>query len=157
MDITSLFRTYKDDVFRFALSFVKDVALAEDICQDVFLSLVKLSQSGERIVQGKVKSWLMTATRNTSLNLLKKRGFESATESDSLALEATTTDTYDFEFFALLACLDDTDKQIVTLHIVNGLKHHETAQVLQLKAGTVRQRYARALSAIKTDMEESDL
>jgi len=52
--------------------------------------------------------------------------------------------------------LDETEQQIVVLHIVNGLKHKEIAQILDMKPGTVRQRYARSLKLIKQTLIEGN-
>jgi RNA polymerase sigma-70 factor (ECF subfamily) len=146
MDIAAIFQAHKNDVFRFALSFVRDTALAEDITQDVFLSLIN-----SREVIAKPKPWLMTCTRNTALNLLKKRSFEFT--ADEIPVTAVSDDAMkNLEFFEMLDCLSSTDRQIVTLHIVNRIRHSEIAQLLGLKAGTVRQRYVRALKTIKEDM-----
>jgi RNA polymerase sigma-70 factor (ECF subfamily) len=144
MDIAGLFGAHKNDVFRFALSFVRDVHSAEDVTQDVFAALI---QNQDSVNPAKVKSWLMTCTKNTALNIIAKRSREAGEIPDSAAY----ADKSDLEFFAMLDCLDDIDRQIITLHIVNGLKHHETARVLELKHGTVRQRYARALKSIKEE------
>jgi RNA polymerase sigma-70 factor (ECF subfamily) len=153
MDIAELFVKHKNDVFRFALTFVRDCSLAEDITQDVFVTLVQNREGANSPNPAKIKSWLMTCTKNTALNMIRKRSREAGESPENLEnLEsASTSDKSDLEFFAMLDCLDDTDRQIVTLHIVSGLKHHETARVLELKPGTVRQRYARALKSIKEE------
>lgn len=56
----------------------------------------------------------------------------------------------------MLDCLDETEQQIVVLHIVNGLKHKEIAQIMDMKPGTVRQRYARSLKLIKQTLIEGN-
>jgi RNA polymerase sigma-70 factor (ECF subfamily) len=150
MDIAGLFAAYKTDVFRFALSFVRDTSLAEDVTSDVFVALM---ENRERISRSKVKSWLMSCTKNTALNLLRKRSHEVGEISDVQTGQASSSDVYECEFFAMLEVLDDIDRQIVTLHTVNGLKHNETARVLELKPGTVRQRYARALKTLRESIE----
>jgi RNA polymerase sigma-70 factor (ECF subfamily) len=145
-DISGLFEKYKTDVFRFALSFLRDTHSAQDITQEVFLSLI---QNQAQIKNGaRVKSWLMTTTRNLSLNVLNKRGRESA-DSDKSLDELPVRDESDFEFFAMIDCVEEIDRQIITLHIVTGLKHSQIARIVDLKPGTVRQRYARALKTIK--------
>jgi RNA polymerase sigma-70 factor (ECF subfamily) len=145
MDITRLFEKHKTDVYRFALSFVKDLHTAQDITQEVFL---RLMQSQSQIHDlSKIKTWLLTTTRNLSLNTLKNRSRETEIPDDLPADSATNLD-----FFAMLDCLNETDRQIVTLHIVTGLKHRETAKIMDLSSGTVRQRYSRALKIIKENL-----
>ena len=43
-NIESLFRSYKDDVYRLALSYTKSIQEAEDVCQTVFLKLLQKKQ-----------------------------------------------------------------------------------------------------------------
>jgi RNA polymerase sigma-70 factor (ECF subfamily) len=139
LQIEELFQQYKDDVFRFALSILRNVHLAEDVTSEVFLSLMQTAN----VV--KPKPWLMTAAKNAALNAIAKQRHDT---DESELLTQGVTDEYKIEFFAMLDCLDELDRQIVTLHIVNGLKHNETAKVLDMKAGTIRQRYTRALKTI---------
>jgi len=148
--VDRLFVSYKNDVFRFALLLVGDYQLAEDVTQDVFIkaleSLVNLRD------RGKVKTWLLSITRNTALNLIRRRGFETAGEEEFFS-GIPHTDASNLEFYDMLACLDRDGQQIVTLHIVNGLKHREIASVLDMQPAAVRKRYARALETIKNSLE----
>lgn len=145
ISIADLFNKYKTDVFRFSLSFVRDTHTAEDITGEVFLALI---QSQDKIRDlSKIKSWLLTTAKNLSLNALKNQGKETQIPED---LPENTES--DLEFFALLECLCEEDRQIVTLYIVTRLKHHEIAKIVGLSPGTVRQRYSRALKTIKENL-----
>ena len=39
-DVMELFRLYKDDVYRLAVSYTHSIQDAEDVCQTVFLKLM---------------------------------------------------------------------------------------------------------------------
>ena len=147
-NITQIFETYKTDVFRFALSITRDIHLSQDITQDVFLSLIKNAYQIQDME--KIKSWLLTTTKNIGINTLKKRSYEAG-ETD-ISLSVAEIDIYQAEFFAMLDCLDEADRQIVVLHIVNGLKYREIALIVHMQPGTVRQRYARSLKRIKQNL-----
>lgn len=151
LNISQLFDTYKTDVFRFALSITRDVYLSEDITQDVFLKLIQNINQIEDAA--KIKSWLLTTTKNLTLNIMRKRSFEMCETYESLSVKE---DNYQSDFFSMLDCLDETEQQIVVLHIVNGLKHKEIAQIMDMKPGTVRQRYARSLKLIKQTLIEGN-
>lgn len=146
--ITQLFEMYKTDVFRFALSMTRDTFLAQDITQQVFLNLI---QSIDLIADiSSIKSWLLTTTKNITINMLRKRSFE-ASQYD-MPMSAAQNEGSQMEFLEILDCLDETSRQIVVLHIVTGLKHHEIAPIVGLKPGTVRQRYLRSLNLIKKNL-----
>jgi RNA polymerase sigma factor (sigma-70 family) len=146
--IAQIYDAFKTDIFRFSLSIVRDIDIAQDVTQDVFLNLLQsISQISDR---GKIKSWLLSTTKNVSLNMLRKRTFEISEEDTSSS--EIQSDTYHSDFFDMLDCLDEIDRQIVTLHIVAGLKHREIAVIMSLQPGIVRQRYVRSLKHIRNNL-----
>ena len=63
--------TYADMILRISYIYLKNTADAEDICQDVFLKLLK-----NEIVfdsPGHEKAWIIRATMNACKDLLRKR------------------------------------------------------------------------------------
>ena len=146
--ITQVFELYSTDVYRFALSITHETYLAQDVTQEVFLSL--LQNDGKIRDDSKIKAWLLTVTRNTALNILRKRSFE--TSLPDMPLTETNTGACQSEFLSLIDCLEETDRQIVVLHIVNGLKHKEIAAITSMRPGTVQQRYARCVKIIKQNL-----
>ena len=54
---------------------------------------------------------------------------------------------------AALKQLSDAERQIVMLHAVAGLRHRETAALLELPLATVLSKYARAVKKLKYAME----
>ena len=161
--ILQIYETYKTDVFRFALSLTRHIDLSQDITQDVFVRLIDSADTIENT--DKVKSWLLTTTKNAAINALRKRSFEAGETHETGAADfaaapagdsTSQPDIYQAEFFSMLDCLDAEDRQIVVLHIVNGLKHNEIASVFGLHPGAVRQRYTRALKRIRESLREGD-
>ncbi|MBO4733830.1 MAG: sigma-70 family RNA polymerase sigma factor [Clostridia bacterium] len=150
VDVEQLFELYKTDVYRFALAITRDKYLSEDITQDVFLSLIRNANKVSDIKR--IKSWLLTTTKNSSISALRKRSFEVG-EIDTSSFDIGK-DIYQSEFFSMLDCLDEKDRQIVALHIVNRMRHREIAQIIGIKPGTVRQRYVRSLKIIKQNLLE---
>ncbi|MBR5472193.1 MAG: hypothetical protein IKU81_08835 [Oscillibacter sp.] len=55
-----------------------------------------------------------------------------------------------------LAALSQTERQVVLLHAVTGLKHREIAEILELPLATVLSKYRRALRKLKEWMEGDD-
>ena len=53
-NVTELFYQYRDDVYRLAVSYIHNFHEAEDVCQTVFLKLLKQ----KNITPGKEKAWL---------------------------------------------------------------------------------------------------
>jgi len=93
----------------------------------------------------------MSITKNTVYNLLKKRTFETG-DTGEFFTSLSYQDNYNIEFYEMLICLNEIDRKIVTLHIVNGLKHKDIAYILELSHDIVRKRYSRALTMIKNNL-----
>ncbi len=55
-----------------------------------------------------------------------------------------------------VAALDDLNREIVVMRNVEGLSFEEIAQVLDLQAPTVRQRYGRALIKLRSKLKAPD-
>lgn len=60
---------YKNPLYQYILSLVKDESTAEDLFQDVFISLFK--HAGSYKPEGKFKSWLFLTARNKVLNYFR--------------------------------------------------------------------------------------
>ena len=58
---------------------------------------------------------------------------------------------------ALLAALEDTERQIVALHALSGLKHREIAAMLERPLSTVLSRYHRALGKLRNALAEEEV
>lgn len=67
---SDLFHRYKDKVFSVAYTYLEDEHMAEDIVQDVFVSVWKNCSGLCEIVS--IDAWLYTVTRNYSLNALQQ-------------------------------------------------------------------------------------
>ena len=53
-----------------------------------------------------------------------------------------------------LTILSEEDSQIILLHAVNGMKHREIAESLDLKLNTVISKYNRGLKQLKNYLEK---
>ena len=59
------------------------------------------------------------------------------------------------ELKALMAALDELDREIILLHAWEGFSHEEIAVIMEMKAPTVRSRYARARAQLRRSYDES--
>ena len=53
----------------------------------------------------------------------------------------------------VLHTLTDSERQIVMLHAVAGVKHREIAAILDMPTATVLSKYSRAIKKLRTVME----
>lgn len=146
---TKLYERYATDVFRFAFVLVREHHLAQDVMQETF---VKALRHGESLRDSsKSKAWILSIARNTAYDFLQKQSREIPSPNEifeKLPMAEKPAES----FCDLIGCLDEEDRLIVTLHIVNGLKHREIAVVTGLVPTVVRKRYSRAIAEIRDDL-----
>ena len=138
---------YKNDVFRFVLSIVKDVHLAEDITQECFLKLFENQKSIRDF--SKIKAWLFTTARNLSITSLNKKSFLELNDKAIPQQESN-----DLEYLELISHLSDEEQQLISLRIIGKFKWREIAEILDCSQDMIKKRYQRALHKLKNTVKE---
>lgn len=145
-------------VYGFALSLLKNAQDAEDVLQDTYLRIYH-SAAGYR-AEGKPMAWILTIARNLATTTLRKRqggeilAFEDLEKVLSENPAVTAEDAWLLK--AVLETLNEQERQLVMLHVIGGLKHRETAQVMDMPLSTVLTKYARALAKLKRALKEAE-
>lgn len=98
-------------------------------------------------------AWILTIARNLSLMRLREIN-KSAEVCSELADETSDFSAIsDSENRLILqtafGILDNSERQIVLLHAVSGMKHREIAALLELPLSTVLSKYTRSLKKLK--------
>ncbi len=137
-----------------ALSVTKSHEDAEDAAQESFL--VALERLEECRNPDKFGGWLMTIVRNRSRNLLRR---ESLRDTDPIPDSASSSrprpdrqmETTELRTLleAALGELTEVQRQVVLLHDLEGWKHREIADRLDLPPGTVRSHLHFARKALR--------
>ena len=70
--LTTLFNRYKEQIFTSIYRLVKDKYLSEDICQDVFIRIIKTLNGGPYTDEGKFLPWAIRIARNLCLDYFRK-------------------------------------------------------------------------------------
>ena len=155
-----LFDAHFGSVHRFFLNKV-DQATAEDLTQATFMGCV---QGRDRFAsQSSFRTYLFSIARNQIFMHFRKRGrqdnlieFKSVSVADLGASPKTLTEAKEEQLLLLRALRKlPVDFQIaVELYYWEGLSTAELAEVLEVPAGTVRSRLARAREHLAKHIEE---
>jgi RNA polymerase sigma factor (sigma-70 family) len=148
-DFKQLFDEHKKSVFAMALSILRDFELAEDVLQESF---IKLFQHMKHQEISNVKAWLISVSRNTALDLYRKKKREVTGFADDYFERITYLADNPVDRLVLakyLELLDDEERQIVILKEISGMKHKEIAKILEIPLGTALWKYNRALKKLK--------
>ena len=173
--LSLLFEQYADSIYRLALRLVQEPEAAEDIVQETFLKTLTRLQSFEG--RAKLSTWLYRVAYNASLDYLRARQTlsfpidqDTAEESEAAPMpevfvewETPESILLDGESLELLdraiRSLPHSLQIVFVLRDIEGLSTDETAEILTLKAGTVKVRLHRARLALRerlsTYFEES--
>jgi RNA polymerase sigma-70 factor (ECF subfamily) len=146
-------------VYALALSLLRDAHEAQDVAQDAFVRVWESAPSYRP--QGSPMAWLLTVARNLALSRLRQSGRQTALDEEAWnAIPAAAPDVSPEDRQVLqdaLARLEAEERRIILLHAVAGLKHRETAQLLELPLSTVLSKYHRGLKKLRALMKgESD-
>lgn len=136
-------------LFFTALLIVKDEHLANDLVQDTYVKMFeKISSIDER---QNIHYYLVQITRNLALNIYNQRKKEIGDE-ELLLLKTGTYHLYPHydECEAILSVLDEeTEREVVTYHVLFEYKFKEIAKLVDKPLGTVLWIYNKAIKKLK--------
>lgn len=150
-----LFETYSKEVYRTCYFMLHHAADAEDVCQEVFLTVFR--HDWRRVEH--LKTWLMRVTVNHCLNHLKKSSRTLAKEKRLRQLFAQTADKAAEtvaeeretagECVRLLSLLPGKIRAVVSLRFINECSLNEVADILSIPVGTVKSRLNKGMKLMK--------
>jgi RNA polymerase sigma-70 factor (ECF subfamily) len=150
--IAELYERYGGLVFSLALRIVGDVALAEDLVQEVFVRVWR-SAANYRPESGSVRTWLLIIARHRAIDEWRRRRRESAwtgLEAVAIGRRAASEDSLNDPFvYQAMAELPDEQQQVIELAYFYGLTMSEIADRLDLAPGTVKSRMRLAMTKLR--------
>ncbi|MBR2597118.1 MAG: RNA polymerase sigma factor [Clostridiales bacterium] len=149
-----LFDEYSDDLYRFAVSYVRSKQDAEDIVQEVF---TKLLGKHIRLNKDTEKTYLMTMTANLCKDHLKSAARKTNVDLDSAETELQYFDDFtdrNKEIYDELMRLESQFRVPIYLHYYDGYSYKEIAGILALSESAVAMRINRGKEIIRIKLEE---
>ncbi|WP_442597141.1 RNA polymerase sigma factor [Neobacillus sp. D3-1R] len=148
-----LFDQHKKHVFAIALSILRDFELSEDVLQEVYIKLYQQLKNHEI---KNVKAWLIRVSRNTALDLYRKKnreltGFDQNYFEQIHYLSEDPIDKMVLSKY--LELLNTEERQIVILKDISGLKHREIAKITEMPLGTVLWKYNAAMKKLRKALD----
>lgn len=154
-EFVEIFKLFKNDVFRLAFSYTKNIADTEDITQEVF---VKLYNNFYLFKNEKyLKKWLMRVTINQCKTLFLsawKRKILPMTDQE----ENTFYETSEIENNEILDAILKLPKKyrlVIHLYYYEDYKISEIAGILNIKETTIQTQLSRARNLLKDLLKEA--
>ncbi|QIA07876.1 RNA polymerase sigma factor [Draconibacterium halophilum] len=150
MELTS------DELLHYALSFVRNQEIAEELVSDVYVK-IWLKRSELPNIQN-IRSYLFIAVKNSCLSHLRKMKNEKIVFIDEYsdflfhAVESNDDETLEKDLLKKIhTAIDELPpkcKEAFSLAKINGFKHREIAQIMSISEKTVNNHLVTALKKI---------
>lgn len=160
----AVYRTFHTALYAYAMSFLKSKEMAEEIVQDVFLTIwlcredIDLSKS--------FRSYLFTIARNRVFNALKKTASDQnlrqqlysvqrpyVSDTDRLLLESEMTIIHQ----KAMQKLPPKRRRIFIMSLMEGKSYHEISEELGISLQTVKNQMSHALKTITSYLKTEGL
>ena len=150
-DVRRAIELYSPLVYRLAFARTGNHADAEDVCQEVFLTLARKNPDFD--AEENRRAWLIRVTVNRAASLWrtpwKKRvvlGDDSARHRAEIPQDEALADA--------LSALSGDDRTLIQLHYFEGFQTDEIAAMLGRRPATVRTQLMRARKRLKAQLTE---
>jgi len=163
-DFEAVYRSHAPAVYRFCLSQLRDMALAEDATADVFAAALRAWHRVER--PAGVRLWLFGIARHIVANhyravrrrdrlhqLLRRRHRTSAVADPEAAVELRDDVR---RVGAAIATLKRRDQILLGLRVSSDMSHGDIAQVMGMSEKAVRVAIHRAVKKVRHQLEPHD-
>ena len=153
-------RLFKDSyphMYRMAFSLVGNAEDAKDAVNQVF---TQMWRGKPQVSQDSVRGYLLAATRNQCLHLLRQRQLQRKMEED---LKREPQESRDEEREELLQALQqviennltEQDRRVLQLHYDEEMTYAETASALGISAAAVNKHITRSLFKIRQTLKNA--
>ncbi len=164
-----LYDRYSPRLFGLALKILQNQSLAEDVIQEVFVSIWQKARRYQK-GRGAPAAWLLTLCRNRSIDLLRSQAsrnrrtvdmaddiqerLQAVAQNDPLT--AVDAGQQAENIRTAMAQLPDEQRQIIEMSYFKGLSQTEIAADLQLPLGTVKTRTRLGMEKLRRILRITD-
>lgn len=154
--LRSIYEKYKIDMLAVALSVSPDRTIAEDAVHDVFVSFARIVRTLK--LKRNLKSYLLTSIVNRIRNLQKAGchcvasiGNTEPIDHETLLPEQILMTGQQSELLQrVLSALPESQKDVILLHLFEGLKFRTIAKSQGESINTIQSRYRYGIHKIRT-------
>lgn len=151
-----IYEKYKDDLLGLAITLLRDRSLAEDVVHDVFVSFA--GTTGSFHLSGTLKGYLSTCVANAARDKNRSRshrdvGLDAAERihSDSgNPVQHIIDSERSGQFMQLLGHLPYEQREVIVLHLHQGMRFNEIAEALGISINTAQSRYRYGLEKLRS-------
>jgi len=146
-----IFTRHHRDLYRYILRMTGRTDVAEDVCQDVFLRVVRARNNGAAV--GHERGWVFAIARNLVSDHRRSESRHPAAEEMSREPAANDRQALAFGLGEALARLADADREMFLLKEIGGLNYGEIAAACSCSVEAVRSRLYRARTQLRSALD----
>lgn len=151
-----LYKQTAKGIYAFLYSYYNHKQNTEDALQSVFLKIK--NNANKYKPKTNAKAWILQVAKNYALNDLARRKRETHVDNETLSVIGGSSENTGLGVFdAINKCLNESEKQVVILHVLWGYKHREIGGLLGVPTGTVTSKYKTAIDKLKRYLEKEDV
>lgn len=153
----TLLETHETPVYRLALRYAESVADAEDLTQEIFLSIYSSIASFKG--RSALSTWVYRVALNHCLEYRRKRRLQTVPIEEKLMLrnddwqadpeKVVVHHELSRSVEQALNSLSPAHRDVVVLHELQGLTYQEVAATLDVPVGTVKSRLSNAFRKLR--------
>lgn len=152
--VEELIEVYGDELLRVCYLYLKDINLAQDALQDVYLKIFKNLESFRG--ESSEKTWMMKITINVCKNYTKSYWNRNVIKLDNMP-EIPYVEQFskimNNELLSIIMKLPIKSKEVIILFYYQEYKIKEIAEILNISETAVNKRLARAKAKLKKYLE----
>ena len=159
--LEELIRTYSDSLVRFAYSYVKSSAAAEDVAEDTFAALfVKGKHFGQ---EPQLRAWLYKVARSKCIDYLRrhKREIPLADVENVLHCDDAEADVArcmrNETIYVCMQALPEQYREVLQLTYFDGFSLQQTCRIMGKSSKQVYNLHARSKIALKQLLEKEGI
>ena len=141
-----LYEKTKTSVFAYIMSIIKNYDDSSDILQEVYVKIYLAAKNYQS--QKKPLAWIYTIARNESYLHLRRQNVTQEYQ-DHLYCPPETDMHTQMILEHLFESLNDQEREVIIMHSLWGLKHHEIASLLNIPIATSLSSYHRGMKKMK--------
>lgn len=152
-----LFERYHVRLYNFFYQRIRDVAICEDLTQNVFLKIIKYKHSYKG---GKFISWMFKIARNLFNDYYQEQ--KKTTPLDNLEKVENELDENNIDkkedvshLMKVLNQLNETDRDLIVMNRIEGIKYEQIAEIIDSNTIAVKTRIHRIIKKLRANYFES--
>lgn len=154
-----LYDIYSPVLFGICLRYAKSKHEAEDMLQEGFIKI--LTKITDFKGDGSFEGWMRRIVVNTAISMYHKNKkhndiyeIDEINETEIKGYTFEDTDYTQDELFKIIDALPEGYKMVFNLYAIEGYKHKEIADMLNINQNTSKSQYSRAKEKIRQQLEQ---